>query len=102
MTEQQETVVGPRRLRAVGFGPARDAPGPLGEPAAPSTLPIRLRLVYDQLGSSEKALVHSWAAFVATFAATRTLTHVLRRRDTGNGGAGGIVIRGRHLHHYNL
>jgi len=27
---------------------------------------------------------------------------VLRRRDAGSGGSGGLTIAGRHLHHYNL
>jgi hypothetical protein len=61
-----------------------------------------VRLVYDQLGSAEKALLHSWAAFVATFGVTRALTHLLRWRNATNGGSGGIVVAGRHLHHYSL
>lgn len=71
-------------------------------PASAVSLPQRLRAVYEnQIGSAEKALLHSWAAFGATFGVTRALTHVLRWRS-GGGGSGGITIAGRHLHHYNL
>lgn len=67
------------------------------------TLPARLRRVYEQqTGGSERALLQSWAAFGATFGAARAITHTLRRRDVVSGGAGGIVIHGRHLHHYNF
>ena len=52
----------------------------------------------SRIGPSERALLLSWTAFGATFGAVRVITHRLRRR----GGAGGLVIRGRHLHHYNL
>jgi hypothetical protein len=67
------------------------------------SLPGRVRSVYsDSVGVSEKALLHSWMAFGATFGATRGITTWLHRRDSSSGGSGGIVIAGRHLHHYNL
>src|SRR5947209_8477885 len=79
-----------------------DPTGALSQPASVKSLPVRLRTVYaKQLGTSERALLHSWFAFGATFAATRALTHLLRWRSGGSG-SGGIVIAGRHLHHYNL
>jgi hypothetical protein len=74
-------------------------PGPISQPATTTSLPARLRAVYaDRIGPSERALLYSWSAFAATFGATRLITHRLRRR----GGSGGIVIRGRHIHHYNF
>lgn len=90
-----------------GSGHAPDANGdsPGEDQAAPTaaSLPARLRRVYAQrTGSSERALLLSWAAFGLTFGTTRAVTHVLRRRDQGSGGSGGIVIAGRHLHHYNI
>ncbi len=79
-----------------------DPTGGLHERASWESLPARLRAVYSkQVGPAERALLHSWAAFGATFATTRALTHILRWRS-GGGGSGGIVIGGRHLHHYNL
>jgi hypothetical protein len=84
-------------------GPELDESAPsLDEHADASSLPGRLAGVYAQLGAAEKALLHSWAAFVATFGVTRALTHFLRWRNATNGGSGGIVVAGRHLHHYNL
>ncbi len=44
----------------------------------------------------------SWSSFGLTFGAARVVTHALRRRDAVSGGSGGIVIRGRHFHHYNI
>jgi hypothetical protein len=83
-------------------GGGDDSTGAIGQPAKLASLPSRLRTVYQkETGSSEKALLHSWAAFGATFATTRALTHVLRWRS-GGGGSGGIVVAGRHIHHYNL
>ncbi len=89
-------------------GDARDG-GPGGQPgsdlgsASPSSLPVRLRALYARrVGPAEKSLLLSWAEFSATFGAVRAVTHVLRRRDLGSGGSGGIVIAGRHLPHYNL
>ncbi len=75
-----------------------------GDPGAPAgNLRSRLRQVYEeQTGSSERALLRSWTAFGLTFGGARVVTHLLRRRDRGSGGSGGIVIGGRHLHHYNL
>jgi hypothetical protein len=79
-----------------------DPTGALHEPASLQSLPTRLRAVYaKQVGPSERALLHSWVAFAATFGTTRALTHFLRWRSGGSG-SGGIVIGGRHLHHYNL
>jgi hypothetical protein len=80
-------------------------PAPSAHDAAPTvvSLPNRVRSVYaDSLGGSEKALLHSWMAFGATFAVARGITTWLHRRDSSGGGSGGIVIGGRHLHHYNL
>lgn len=54
------------------------------------------------VGPAERALLLSWASFGVTFGAARAVTYLLRRRDTRNGGSGGIVIAGRHVHHYNF
>ncbi len=51
---------------------------------------------------SEQALLLSWAAFAATFGTNRSITHLLKCRDSGSGGSGGIVIGGKRLPHYNL
>ena len=82
---------------------SEDQTGPLSTPAAAKSLPARLRTVYARrVGAGEQALMLSWAAFGATFGTARAITHVLRRRNAISGGSGGIVIAGRHLHHYNL
>lgn len=77
-------------------------PAAAAEREREGSLPRRLRHVYaERMGRSERALLESWVAFGLTFGAARAVTHVLRRRDRG-GGSGGIVIRGRHIHHYNF
>lgn len=77
--------------------------GPVEQPASAASLPARLRAVWAQhVGTSERALLLSWAAFASTFGTARGVTHWLRRRDSGSGGSGGIVIGGKHLHYYNL
>lgn len=80
-----------------------DPTGPLSQPASVRSLPARLRAVYARhVGDDEKSLLQAYAAFDLTFGFVRALTHTLRRRDAGSGGSGGIVVRGRHLHHYNI
>jgi len=82
---------------------ADDGTGPSNRPATASSLFQRLRTVYGQQADPhQKALMYSWAAFGATFGSVRAITHLLRWRDSSSGGAGGLVIRGQHLHHYNL
>jgi hypothetical protein len=74
-------------------------PGPWRSPATARSLPSRLRDVWaEHVGASERALITSWAALGATFGAARAVTHSLR----GGGGSGGIVVGGRHIHHYNF
>ena len=54
----------------------------------------------ETLGPGERSTVWAWAAFTATFGATRALTHWIR---AGHGPVGGgIILGGRHFHHYNL
>ncbi|WP_038553983.1 hypothetical protein [Nocardia nova] len=54
----------------------------------------------ETLGPGERSAVLAWAAFTATFGATRALTHWIR---AGHGPAGGgITLGGRHFHHYNI
>ncbi|WP_174362159.1 hypothetical protein [Nocardia veterana] len=54
----------------------------------------------EALGPGERSTVVAWAAFTATFATTRALTHWIR---AGHGpGGGGISLGGRHFHHYNI
>jgi hypothetical protein len=58
------------------------------------------RAYRDQVDPTHRALLRAWSAFGVTFGVTRTITLWLRG---GHGPAGGgIVIRGRHIHHYNL
>ena len=61
----------------------------------------RIRRAYqDEVGPVEQALLVAWSAFGATFGITRAITYWLH---LGHGPTeGGIVIGGRHLHHYNL
>ena len=61
----------------------------------------RIRRSYrDEVGPVEQALLLAWSAFGATFGLTRAITYWLHIR---HGPAGsGIVIGGRHLHHYNM
>jgi len=88
---------------AGGDGAAGEESEPSGSAATAAALPRRVRAVYaDKVGPSEQSLLLSWAAFTATFGTARGLTHWLRRRDSGSSGSGGIVVAGRHLHHYNL
>ncbi len=76
-------------------------PSDTEEPASGRTLLRRLRAVYGtQVGPVERSLLVSWAAFGVTFGLTRALTYWLH---AGHGPAGGgIVIGGRHFHHYNI
>jgi hypothetical protein len=83
-----------------GAGPAAPASQAAGREGS---LPDRLGQVYrERTARGERALLRSWAAFGLTFGAARLVTHELRRRDRVTGGSGGIVIGGRHLHHYNF
>lgn len=64
-------------------------------------LTTRLRRVYRaRLDRTQRSVLVSWAAFTTTFGVTRAITYTLHRE--GAGGSGGIVIRGRHIHHYNF
>lgn len=76
-------------------------PSDTEEPASGRTLLRRLRAVYGtQVGPVERSLLVSWAAFGVTFGLTRALTYWLHAGHGPPGG--GIVIRGRHFHHYNI
>ena len=58
------------------------------------------RTYREEVDDAQQALLVAWSAFGTTFGLTRALTLWLRG---GHGPAGGgIVIRGRHIHHYNL
>ncbi|MBV8995607.1 MAG: hypothetical protein JO287_18345 [Pseudonocardiales bacterium] len=58
------------------------------------------RAYREEVNVTEQALLLAWSAFGTTFGFTRALTLWLRG---GHGPAGGgIVIRGRHIHHYNV
>ena len=64
-------------------------------------LTTRLRRVYRaRLDRTQRSVLVSWAAFTTTFGVTRAITYTLHRE--GAGGSGGIVIGGRHIHHYNF
>jgi hypothetical protein len=74
------------RSRGVGHGSTRWA---------------RLRREWHyRLDASEKAAVVSWGAFTVTFVSVRALTHWIRAGHGPTGG--GISLRGRHFHHYNI
>lgn len=61
----------------------------------------RLRRAYrSTVGEGRHSPVVAWGAFTVTFAVTRAITYSLHRE--GAGGSGGIVVAGRHLHHFNL
>jgi hypothetical protein len=58
------------------------------------------RAYREEVDATGRDLLVAWFAFGMTFGLTRALTLWLRG---GHGPAGGgIVIRGRHIHHYNL
>ena len=57
-------------------------------------------LYQDEVEATERALLVAWSAFGLTFGVTRAVRLWLRG-ERGPAG-GGIVIRGRHIHHYNL
>jgi hypothetical protein len=61
----------------------------------------RIRSAYrEEIDATKRALLVAWSAFGVTFGVTRAITLWLR---SGRGPAiGGIVIRGRHIHHYNI
>jgi hypothetical protein len=74
--------------------PAEELP-----PAPPAGLPRRLREIWDErIGPTERSMLVAWGSFGATFGIARLITHHLRR----GGGSGGIVIAGRHIHHYTF
>ncbi|MGH3521438.1 MAG: hypothetical protein ACRDU4_01115 [Mycobacterium sp.] len=61
----------------------------------------RVRRAYqDEMGASEQALLVAWSAFGVTFGIARAITYWLRGGHGPSGG--GIVLAGRHIHHYNL
>jgi hypothetical protein len=61
----------------------------------------RVRGAYsDHVGPAEQSVLIAWSAFTATFAVTRTVTHWIRGGHGPSGG--GILVAGRHLHHYNI
>jgi hypothetical protein len=61
----------------------------------------RTRSAYrEQVDTPQRSLLVAWLAFGVTFGITRGITYWLCGQ---HGPAGwGIVVRGRHLHHYNL
>lgn len=58
------------------------------------------RACREEVDVTEQALLVAWSAFGVTFGLTRAITLWLRGGHGPPGG--GIVIRGRHIHHYNL
>ncbi|HEX3788281.1 MAG TPA: hypothetical protein VHW44_10500 [Pseudonocardiaceae bacterium] len=53
-----------------------------------------------KLDETQRSVLVAWGAFTGTFGVTRAITFSLHR--AGAGGSGGIVIAGRHIHHYNF
>lgn len=75
-------------------------PGDLHTGATGRSLHHRLHEVRkDKVDEGSRALLMSWVGFASTFGIARGITHYLRHKGSGTGG---IVIGGRHLHHYNL
>jgi hypothetical protein len=71
------------------------------DPVEPTSRLSRLRKQWgERLDPAEQSAVMSWAAFTATFAGLRLLTHWIRRGHGPKGG--GISLGGRHFHHYNI
>ena len=67
----------------------------------PLGLGKRINQVYrSRLSDVRRSVLVGWSAFTVTFGVTRTITYALHRE--GAGGAGGITIAGRHIHHYNF
>jgi hypothetical protein len=61
----------------------------------------RLNQVYrSRLSDTRRSVLVGWGSFTTMFGITRAITYTLHR--DGAGGAGGIVIAGRHIHHYNF
>lgn len=54
----------------------------------------------ENLDAGERSAVLAWAAFSATFAGVRVLTHWIKGGHGPSGG--GLSLGGRHFHHYNL
>ncbi len=69
------------------------------DPSAPRAKRVRHQF-YAKLGPEQRSVVIAWGSFVLTFAFVRTLTHWIR--DGHGPKSGGISLRGRHFHHYNL
>jgi hypothetical protein len=79
--------------------PSTEVPVEERPPAIPARLPRRLHEIWtDRIGTTERSMLVAWASFGATFGIARLITHRLR----GDAGSGGIMIRGRHIHHYNF
>lgn len=58
------------------------------------------RAYWEEIDLTQQSLLVAWLAFGVTFGITRAITYWLR---AGHGPCGaGIIIRGRHIHHYNL
>jgi hypothetical protein len=67
----------------------------------PTDLPRRLRRAYRRtVNDAQQSVLMAWASFTTTFGITRAITYTLHRE--GAGGSGGIVVGGRHIHHYNF
>jgi hypothetical protein len=94
---------GPAQLRAVPLHEARQAyrwyEAAMSDDASPASLPRRIAQMWTRhLAPRERAATLAWTSFGATFGVTRTITYSLKDR----GGSGGIMVRGRHIHHYNF
>ena len=64
-------------------------------------LTTRLRAAYDKhVGPAERPPLVAWLGFGVTFGITRAVTTWLH--DGHGPAAGGMVVGGRHLHHYNI
>lgn len=85
-------------------GAQPEASNPATSGAQGQVLASRWRRLRHQwqvrLSPAEQSAVISWATFTGMFTGLRILTHWIHR---GHGPSqGGMTIRGRHLHHYNI
>ncbi|HTW21577.1 MAG TPA: hypothetical protein VME70_15385 [Mycobacteriales bacterium] len=58
------------------------------------------RAFHEELDGGHQSAVLAWASFGATFGVARIITHWIR--DGHGPKTGGMSIRGRHFHHYNI
>jgi hypothetical protein len=102
MASVQQESTAPEDSSGVGGGDSPDVSRPeAGDHGAPDGRWAQLRLEFGRrLDPAAQSAVTSWASFTSMFIALLLLTQWIHRGHGPSGG--GISIRGRHFHHYNL